>query len=368
MGAGIGQKDIFVSLRFEEIFGREITETILHSFTEQNPDIRIRLMNTADDKSAASVDIHIFDEGNFSSLASSGSLLPLTDSETEEIALAVPLVSFMDLLFYNIELLKTAGFDRPPKTRDEFLSYAKTVSNGENISGAAISLSDADKQAVSRDIFSWIWASGGDFWQGEETPLINNRATVRDLAFLGSLYREGALAPSVFETTGDQRLEDFAQGKIALMIASTRAIPQLREKMGDDAFGITVIPGSGSPLNYSLGLSGIYAGINADCTHPEEARNFLNYLAEQSPLLCAELKATPGIVSDLFSSDYIKDDPFYSKARNIFEASQIVQGFSRTAGAQKFENAVREEFKIFFESGRTAEETAAAIQERWRPN
>jgi len=371
ISAGVRQKEIFVSSNFEELFGKELTEAILKDFAENNLDIRIKLTNDA-------ADILIFDEGSYSGMAS-GALLPLAVSGTEEKQLAVPLVSFMDLLFYNIELLQAAGFDRPPKTREEFLAFAKSISSGGKASGAAMSLNGIDRQAVSRDIFSWIWASGGGFWPKEDTsvdqdkdaaPVINTRQLIRDIAFLGSLYREEALAPDVFETTGDQRLEEFAQGKIAMMIASTRAIPYLREKMGDSAFGITVIPVSASALKYGAGLFGIYAGINADCAHAEEARVFLDFLAEQSPLLSAQLKAVPGVVSDLFLGDYLKDDPlkndpFYSKARSIFESSQIVQGFSKTTAAQEFENAVREELSIFFESGRTPAETAAAIQKRW---
>jgi len=61
----------------------------------------------------------------------------------------------------------------------------------------------------------------------------------------------------------------------------------------------------------------------------------------------------------------MKDDPFYSKARDIFESSEIVQGFSKTAGAEVFERIVLEEMRGFFENSRTAEQTAAAIQKRW---
>jgi hypothetical protein len=33
--------------------------------------------------------------------------------------------------------------------------------------------------------------------------------------------------------------------------------------------------------------------------------------------------------------------------------------------AQEYENAAREEIRFFFESGRTAQETVTAIQQRW---
>jgi ABC-type glycerol-3-phosphate transport system substrate-binding protein len=382
LDSAIKVKDIYLSARFEEFFGKEITEKLTLDFMEQNPDLRVRLINPSPSSAGAQnqksaqdkisvPDIIIFDEGAFSSLVDGEMLKPFeSDSEKGEGQLAIPLVSFMDLLFYNIELLKAAGFDRPPKTREEFLAYAKTVSGGNsgilaNAAGAAISLSPDDAQALSRDIFSWIWAAGGDFWQEGENPIINNRSMVRDISFLGSLYREGALAPDIFETTGEKRLEEFARGKIAMMTASTRSIPALREKMGDGAFGVTNIPGSGSAGKYGAGLTGFYAGISVTCKYHDRAREFLLFLAEHRPLLCAELKAVPGDAAQLIPGEYMRDDPYYSKAREIFESSQIVSGFYGKAGAQKFERAVLEEMRIFFESGRTAEQTAVAIQQRW---
>ncbi|MDR0302265.1 MAG: extracellular solute-binding protein [Treponema sp.] len=370
------QKDIYISTRCEEIFGGKTMETLVQDFERQNPDLRIKLLNVSGEKNKEP-DILFFDEGEFDDLAAAGTLLPLDsffEVETGVHEPAIPLVSFMDLLFYNIELLQAAGFDRPPKTRDEFLVYAKTVSAANNgvladAAGAAMSLSPLNRQSLSRDIFSWIWAAGGNFWHNEDSaPVINTRPIINDFDFLGRLYREEALAPNSFEMTGEQALEDFAHGKIAMIVASTRTIQALREKMGDEAFGITTIPGAGTAGKYSIGLTGIFAGINKNCAYPDAAGYFLEFLAGQRALFCAQLKAVPGDVSDLFSGDYkshMKDDPFYAKAWDIFESSIIVRGFLGEPGAQEYENAAREEIQLFFESGRTAQETAAAIQQRW---
>jgi ABC-type glycerol-3-phosphate transport system substrate-binding protein len=378
------QIELSLSRDFEAFFGSEIMGKIFHEFEEQNPNLKIRLLSVSDEKDP---DIFVFDKGDFNILIAGGKLMPLepfpgTETDVgynEAKQLAIPLVSFMDLLFYNIELLQAAGFDRPPKTRDDFLAFAGAVSkvNNEAIAGFAMGLNPADKQSLSRDIFSWIWASGNDFWSGEESPAINNRSIIRDISFLGRVYREGILAPQCFNTTGDQLLEKFAAGEIAMIIASTRAIPALRENMGDDAFGITTIPDSGQAGKYSIGLSGIYAGINIAGTYQQAAITFLEYLVGSIPLFCAELKAVPGDVTDLFSSDYkdyIKDDLFYSKAWDIFESSQIVQGFSGVERGDEFENIAREELKKYFESGQpstqraadaAAAAAAAAIQQRW---
>ena len=368
----VKQVNLTLSPRFEELFGSEMTETLLREFIEKNPDLRLRI-------SGDSPDILIFDEGEFGVLAAADALAVLDqyaayESGSGEEALrpiaagrlAVPLVSFMDLLFYNMDILSASGFDRPPKTRDEFIAYAGAVSGGN--SGAAMSLSAADRQALSRDIFSWIWAAGENVDPAENSsqePSVNNRAVIADINFFGTLNRNNVLAPRVFDTTGNQRLEEFAEGKIAMMIASTSAIPFLRERMGDGAFGITTVPVTGGAGKYSVRLSRIYAGLSAACENPAEAWNFIAFLAEKSPLFCAQLRAVPGMVSDLIPGDYVRDDTFYSKAWDIFESSVIVQGFSGTSGAPEYESAFLEELRVFFETGRTAQDTAAAIQRRW---
>ena len=374
--AGVKQVNLSLSPRFEELFGSEMMETLFAEFKERYPDLRLQITGSSPDILSLQItdispDILIFDEGEFNVLAAEGSLAKIDVYEEEHPPLitdhlAVPLVSFMDMLFYNIDILSAAGFDRPPKTRDEFAACAAAVSGGN--SGAALSLSSADRQALSRDVFSWIWAAGGNIDPAENSSQgssVNNRAVIADINFFGALNRNKVLAPRVFDTTGDQRLEEFADGRIAMMIASTRAIPFLRERMGDGAFGITTVPSTGGGGKYSVCLSRIYAGINANCEHPEEARNFLMFLAEKSSLFCAQLKAVPGKVSDLIPGDYVRGDTFYSKAWDIFESSQLVQGFSGKSGAQEYESAFLEELRIYFESDRSAQDTAAAIQRRW---
>jgi len=364
---------LYLSSNCEDIFGRELLEKLLLEFEENNPDIRIRM---AYDSAAAVPEekrtaphILFFNEGDYSFLAAKNALLELssyTNYESDVKQLAIPLVSFMDMLFYNIDILTAAGFDHPPKTRDEFTAYARAVSRGNfNAAGAAVSLSSDDKQALSRDIFSWIWTAGGNFWENGNKPSLNTRAVINDISFLGTLNRDNLLAPDIFKTTGAQRLEEFAEGKIAMMIASTQAIPFLREKMGDSAFGITTIPYAGTGGKYAIGISAIYAGISANADHADEAWNFLAFLAKKSQELCAELKAVPGMVSNIIPGDYVQEDDFYSKAWDIFEASDIAENFSNKPNAQEYQTAFLEEFRVFFEEGRTAQAAVNAIQQRW---
>jgi len=366
--AAAKQVNLYISARSEELLGKTMMDLLLQEFLEKNPDIRLRIVNESA-PSAEQADILFFDDNDFSQLIADDSLLELNDFTNYDSGsrqMAVPLVSFMDMLFYNIEILSAAGFASPPKTREQFLAYAKAVSSGDfNASGAAISLNPLDKKALSRDIFSWIWAGGQTFWAEEDKPSLNTRAITNDITFFGSLIREGVLAPDIFETTGDQRIEQFAKGQIALMIASTRIIPYLRERMGDDSFGVTIIPDAGTASRYSIGISSIYAGISAGSKQTGEAWKFIEFLAEKSQFLCAELKAVPGVVSNIIPGDYVKSDLYYSKAWDIFESALIAETFSGRPGANQYKAIFLEELQTYLQTARSALETVNAIQERW---
>jgi multiple sugar transport system substrate-binding protein len=165
--------------------------------------------------------------------------------------------------------------------------------------------------------------------------------------------------------TGEQRLREFAQGRIVMMVASTKAIPFLRENMGDGAFGVTTIPSSGFGGKYNISLSGIYAGINVNSDYPGNAWAFVSFLSEKSPLFCEMLKAVPGMLSEVIPGDYVKNDPIYSKAWDIYESSGIVNGFLKNPKAEEYENAFFEEMQAFFRSTRPPQETINAIQQKW---
>ena len=400
---GSKQVNLFLSMRCEELLGSEITAMLLQEFNKQNPNIQLVLHKELDGEEESAPDILIFDESEFNRLIAANMLADLSSyysledthlTETQdnqiddsrlpdvtsqafqfEFPFAVPLVSFMDVLFYNIEILSAAGFDHPPKTRDEFITAARAVSRGNfpGISGAVLSLSSDDSQALSRDIFSWMWAAGVNFWPEGERPVLtspsNARALTGDITFFGNLYRE-VQTHGIFEYTGNKRIEEFAQGKVALMIASTSSIPYLREQMGDNVFGITTIPASAAGGRYGVSLSSIYAGINSGSPHTDDETlramiRFLKFLTENTALFCAELKAIPGSVINPIPGDYVRNDSFYSKAWDIFEAARIVQGFSGKPGAEKYEAVFLEELKTFFEGGRTALQAVTAIQRRW---
>jgi multiple sugar transport system substrate-binding protein len=270
----------------------------------------------------------------------------------------------MDLLFYNIDLLKEVGFERPPGTRADYLLYAQALRRkGENtgVYGSALGLSPEDSRGVYRDIFSWIWASGILLVQDGKLDF-NGRSLNAALDFLAALEKDGLLAPGSFEKTGNQRLTEFTNGKIGMMIASVRDIPQVQEKMGD-SFGITRIPEpetySGKPI---FGLSAWYGGISRQSPRQDQAWTFLLFLKENSDLLTEQLQTVPGNGE---SASFRPEDPLYSKAWDIYEGADLVQELLGFPGEKILEEAMRRELEVMFRENRDAAETALAVQQSW---
>jgi len=343
VGPGIPRHiDLSISPQFENLFGKELTSALIKDFEKQRPDLRIK-------KAEEGADIIFFDDNDFGRLRSGSELLSLdpyidTKPKDDEIAIeqdsgqdepvkktqwALPLVSFMDILFYNIDILQAANFDRPPKTRAEFLNVAKTIAHASEEQNAVycFALALDDPQGYRRNIYPWIWAAGGAITGGAINGGINDgaptlsRASIDTIAFFGQLNREGLLPPE--HETYARLLEKFAQGKIAMITGSTGDIAYLQRGENKINFGITAIPGTaqGKPR---MGLFRIYAGISANSAMPDQAWAFISFLTGKSQILSEALAAVPGSLPAAFPGEYIVKNPLYSKAWDIFEAAEIV--------------------------------------------
>ncbi|GHV75941.1 sugar ABC transporter substrate-binding protein [Spirochaetia bacterium] len=334
-------------------------------FETLNPDITIQLDNRsyaeilgairANGDSPLKSDILGLDPLWFQDQGMQDLLEPLDTYDTGDTTWGRPLVSFTSHLFYNVELLQSAGFDRPPRNRSEVLTYARAVTDTSRGRYAlALALSPDNPHGVYRDLFSWIWASGPS-----TIPAITGVLT-----FLKQLRQDDFLLPGTFNRTDAEKREDFIKGRAAMMIASVADIHILRERMGESSFGITLVPGEasfgGKPV---LGLTSWYLGIPRSAAHKDEAWAFLSFLLERSALIAEKAHAVPGNRNNV--TDFVTDDPLYAKAYDIYTAGETVREFTGVPRVDEFEAVVREQLYALFEQDQSPEETAKHIQQRW---
>jgi len=270
----------------------------------------------------------------------------------------LPVLSFINVLYYNIDILRDAGFTRPPNTRTEFLTFARTIAaNEENRRAYALSLGLGSFRGIHDNVYPWIWAAGARLINNGN-PVVTSAPVVQSLAFLASLSNEGLIAPGAFYADSRKKLEDFVSGRTAFMIASTRYIGLVRERLGDAAFNITSVPildnQPGTPFFATLGWT---LGIHSESAHREEARLFSAFLAGRASRISGNASGAIPASSP--------QDPFYSNIWEIALAGETAADFSGIAGEPVLEQIFREELSALFDGTSSPAQTAAAIQARW---
>ena len=271
--------------------------------------------------------------------------------EKEIIEYASPsLLSFINVLFYNIDILRDAGFSRPPKNRSEFIIYSRAAANmGQDRWGLVVD--EKGSRRIYDDVFPWIWSAGAQLLQNRR-PVLNTRPVIDSLSFLASLKSEGLLVQG-------NKLEDFSSGKAAFMISSARDIEFVRERMGDEAFDVSNVP---VPDNYAgrslYGTVDWAIGINSASANKAEARLFADFLVGKTYVLAertGEIPADGGLP---------RHAPFYSKVWDIAAVWEPAREFSGIHWLE-LEEAFSEELSSLFAGDLSPAAAAAALQNRF---
>ena len=265
-----------------------------------------------------------------------------------------PLLNFINVLYYNVDLLKEAGFSRPPKTRGEFTNYAAILTNREK-GRFALTSGRKSSRGIYDDVFPWIWSAGAALIRDGEAVL-KSRPFTDSLAFLTSLESGGFTVPGGASADTGKKIDDFTSGRAAFMIAPAIEIDFIGKQMGEEAFSVTSIPVpdnySGKRYNASLGWTiGIYTGS----ARAEEARLFTGFIAGKAPALSEKLKASPGNGAP---------DLLHSKVWDMAIAAENAADFTGLPW-EKLEEPFNRELSALFAGLSSPADTAAAIQKSW---
>jgi multiple sugar transport system substrate-binding protein len=122
----------------------------------------------------------------------------------------------MEVMFFNADMLKAAGFDQPPTTWDDFLKICQAVSKPPDTYCYELN-TDASRFA------GWVFSRGGDLLSADgKTVAFNSQPGLDSLTFLNELFRKN-YAIVIGKAFQDQT--DFSLGKIAFTFGSTAGLP-----------------------------------------------------------------------------------------------------------------------------------------------
>ncbi len=183
----------------------------------------------------------------------------------------------MEVMFYNADMLKAAGFTQPPATWDDFLKVCAAVSKPPDTYCYELN-TDASRFA------NWVWSRGGDMLSPDNKSVaFGSQAGLDTLNFLGQLFQK-QYAIVIAKAFQDQT--DFSLGKIAFTFGSTAGLPYYKTAI-DQAGKVTnwgIAPGPHTTPNPVVDAYGPSVTILKTTTARERAAfTFLKWLMDTGP-------------------------------------------------------------------------------------
>jgi multiple sugar transport system substrate-binding protein len=240
---------------------------IMDGFEAANPGIKVKLVSgpfsathdqiVAGAASGTLSDVVGLDGAWVNELAKQGAIAPMDslmdDTKFDRSQMAdiikvdgksymLPLASFVYPLFVNLDMAKADGVDKLPSTRSEFADAAKKMTHADkNQYGWVLPLSLQVPNGAQNDVMSWVWASGQSMLK-DGKPNVDNSAVVDVLTFIKSLNDAGVISPGIDAKKEQDKLEEFVNGRVGMMIHSLALLNLMRQRNPDLHIDISALP------------------------------------------------------------------------------------------------------------------------------
>jgi multiple sugar transport system substrate-binding protein len=384
-----------VTLEFTQWWAPELPEgafrVLMDEFEAANPGIKVELVSgpysTTKEQVVAGAaagtmsDVVGLDGAWVSDFVKQGALASLTDLMTQagfddsELAAQlqldgatymIPVVNFVYPVYVNLDLLEAAGVAAPPATRSEFAAAAAALTNPDaNVYGWVLPLSLEQPNGVQNDVMSWVWASGGSMMKDGQPDLTND--AVRSAAeYIKGLWDAGVIAPGAFTMVEQDKVEEFANGRVGMMVSSLAHINMLRERAPDLNFAITALPAEdGYEGKRGLPYASWGIGVAANSEHQAEAWKLVQFLmsAETNTKLSSIANAFPGNVNS--TPDFVQSDELFGAAFEVFKEGYLANEFVGLPVAEELMRLFGEQFQLYLDDGQSLDDALNNAQAAW---
>ena len=210
-------------------------------------------------------------------------------------------------IYYNVDLLKEAGYDSFPVTWAEMVEMSKKLTK-DGVYAFAWPLGN-QANAVTR-LVQQLYTYGGDVLAEDGvTCTLNSDAAKSALNTIVSSIQEGYASPSSAELDNTKMRDLFGSGKIAFNFTGPFDIDTLLADYPDLHFATAVIPGlDGMGCTTANGWTIIMAS-KAKAENKEAAAKLLAYLTtpeNQARLTDSFPASYTALAYDKFATDYLK--------------------------------------------------------------
>jgi multiple sugar transport system substrate-binding protein len=384
-----------VTLEFTQWWEPELPEgsfrALMDEFEAQNPGIKVELISgpyasTKEQVIAGAVagtmsDVVGLDGAWVSDFVKQGSIANLTelmsqagydDSElASQIQLngatyMIPVVNFVYPVFVNLDLMEAAGVANPPSSRSEFAdAAAKLTDPDNNVYGWVLPLSLEQPNGIQNDVMSWLWASGGSMMK-DGLPDLTNDGVRSTMEFIKGLWDAGVIAPGSFTMKEQDKVEEFVNGRVGMMISSLAHINLIRERNPDLNFAITALPAEdGYTGKRGLPYASWGIGISATSEHQAEAWKLVQFLMSQetNSKLSSIANAFPGNVNS--TPDFVQADELFGAAFKVFQDGYLANEFTGLPVAEELMRLFDEQFQLYLDGSQSLDDTLNNAQAAW---
>jgi multiple sugar transport system substrate-binding protein len=278
----------------------------------------------------------------------------------------IPVVNFVYPLFSNDDLLKAAGVDAAPSTRTEFADAAQKVSDaGDDASGWVLPLSLESPNGIQNDVMSWVWASGGSMLSDGQPDLTNDQVTGA-IEYIQGLWDAGVIASGSFTMQEQDKVEEFTNGRVGMMIDSLAHVNLIRENNPELSFSISAIPAEdGYTGERGIPYASWGIGIAESCEDKETAWKLVEFLMSKDTN--AELSsiafAFPGNTESV--PDFVADDELFKTAFDIYQSGYPANEFTGLPVAEELMRTFDEELQRMLSGEESVSEMLENAQETW---
>jgi len=394
-GGDDASADGSVTIEFAQWWEPELPEgelrALMDTFESENPGIKVELLSgpyastkeqvVAGAATGTMSDVVGLDGAWVSDFAKQGALADMsqlmTDAKYDDSQLAsqvkidgstymIPVVNFVYPMFTNDDLLAQAGVDAPPSTRTEFTEAAEAVTAlGDNTYGWIVPLSLEAPNGIQNDVMSWAWASGGTML-ADGKPDLTNPDVTSAVDYVKSLWDAGVVAPGSLTMKEQDKVEEFTNGRVGMMIDSLAHINLIRESNPDLNFSVSAVPAEDD----FTGERGIpYAswgiGVSENSEHKEEAWKLVDFLMSEKTNsdLSSMANAFPGNTTSV--PDFVEDDETFAAAFEIYKSGYPANEFVGLPVAEQLMRLFDEQLQKTLTGDQSVDDMLQASQDAW---
>lgn len=393
-GGGDASDSGDVTIEFAQWWEPELPEgafrALMDTFEEENPGITVELVSGpyastkeqlfAGAASGTMPDVVGLDGAWVNDFATQGVIADLTalmaevgydDSElasqiqVDGATYMIPVVNFVYPLFTNDALLADAGVTAPPTTRSEFEEAAAAITAGGVATGWALPLSLEAPNGVQNDVMSWAWASGGTML-ADGQPDVTNDDVRSVVEYIQGLWDDGVIAPGSFTMKEQDKVEEFTNGRVGMMIDSLSHINLIRETNPDLQFSISAIPAEdGFDGERGIPYASWGIGVAENSENKDAAFKLVEFLmsTDVNSELSTIANAFPGNVNS--APDLEGKDELFTTAFEIYQAGYPANEFTGLPVAEDLMRQFGEQFQALLDGQQSVDEMLDKVQASW---